>query len=222
MTRQIFQFRTHSTTTTLLVVLLSFLLLLAARVQAQEAEPLVEQDMVLEAVMVDDVAIVLDSVTERDEVRTVLDTSREALRGVRAEYLQAVQAGDTVPQPVLTREQQMQLLIHIDNAAGKMRASLENTQRVARELTAIMQRLDTERNVYVQSGVDVLREVSDRHSVVSADIGEFSNLANLMLKTDNPATYMKDVRAYAELIAQELELMREAMYEAAELSRENI
>jgi len=220
MMRQISQHRTHASTTALAVVLVSFLFLLAVRAHAQEAESVPEEEVV-ESTMVAAEAVP-SAASDRADTRATLATTRESLRAIRADYLTAAQEGGSVPTPALTREQQMQLRTHVDAAASKMRSSLDNAQRVARELNAVMQRLGTERSLYAQSGIDVLREVTDQRGVVSADIGEFSNLASLMIKTDNPKAYMEDVRAYAELIATELALMHEAIYEAAQMSRDNL
>lgn len=205
------------------MVLTSFLLLLAVRAYAQAPESATETTMPVESVAAEVTTQPMSPAAVRAEQRAAISEERSALRQVRGEYLANLQeqAGD-VPEPALSREQRQRLQVHVDAAASGMRASLENAQRVARDLTNVLQRLGSERSVYAQSGIDTLAEVSGAREEVSADIVEFANLANLMLKTDDPQVYMEDVRAYAELIAQELELMREAIFEAAQLSRENI
>ncbi len=110
---------------------------------------------------------------------------------------------------------------HVNSATLKMQSLLDGVLATASEAERLAYRISNERNVVMD---EILVQVGDVRLLVSetrGDIVAFSNLAGLMLLSDDPLTLSTDVQESAKIVHDQLLASRDMLIKITTVLMQN-
>lgn len=184
--------------------------------QAQTEEPAevvsAEEDVVAEVKLIAD--------TELKRLYDALPARRTSVRSAESAFVAEVTKNGP-PTAILSTVEQEQLMQHVNSATLKMQSLLDGVLATASEAERLAYRISNERNVVMD---EILVQVGDVRLLVSetrGDIVAFSNLAGLMLLSDDPLTLSTDVQESAKIVHDQLLASRDMLIKITTVLMQN-
>lgn len=194
------------------------LLLCTTLAQARTEESSKEDVSVTEADVVVETPVITDP--ELTKVYEEMPARRKSVRATESAFTAAV-AENGPPTAKLSIDEQEQLMQRVNSATLKMQSLLDGVLATASEAERLAYRISSERNVVME---DIILKIGDARTLLSetqGDIVVFSNLASLMLLSDDPLSLSSDVQEAAKIVHDQLFASRDTLIKVTTVLMQN-
>lgn len=142
-----------------------------------------------------------------------LEGKRESAEKSLNDFMERVNT-DGPPRAKLQAQTQEQVRQRISIVSERMNSLLNAILAVANSAEATASRIEQENSVNMNAVRTLVQEINEYAGVARADIANFSNIANMMVVSDDPSDLRVSAEGAASIVREEIAVMRGALLEA--------